>query len=181
MTWFRVDDSFTMHPKVLAIPRKDRPAAIGLWTLAGTWSARNLTDGILGTHMIEELGVPKKFALILVEVQLWHPPGKECDACLACAVSHKAELPNAAKSYRYHCWHEYQPARAAIEKTRLEDKERKAAARAAKAAKRQAEQESEGTPLPEPPDDDDPSDWIPDGLPPVVPEGIPYDFSRVTR
>lgn len=164
MTWFRIDDSFPTHPKVLAIPRKDRPAAVGLWTLAGTMSARNLTDGVLGVHMVEELGVPKKVALILVEVKLWHPPGEDCDACLECAESHKAELPAAPKAYRYHCWHEYQPARAAIEKTRREDKERKAAqaavARAAKAAKR-AE-----------------SEQIPAGPSPVA-DVIPYDISRV--
>lgn len=164
MTWFRIDDSFPTHPKVLAIPRKDRPAAVGLWTLAGTMSARNLTDGVLGVHMVEELWVPKKFAAVLVDVRLWHPPGEDCDDCLECADAHKAVLPTAKKAYRYHCWHEYQPARAAIEKTRREDKERKAAnaatARAAKAAKREA------------------AEQIPAG-PSLVADIIPYDVGRV--
>jgi hypothetical protein len=71
VTWFRVDDSFPQHPKVLAIPRRDRAAAVGLWTLAGTWCAAQLTDGRLGTHMVEELAGTKRSAELLVTVGLW--------------------------------------------------------------------------------------------------------------
>lgn len=71
MTWFRVDDSFPQHPKVLAIPRRDRVAAIGLWTLAGTWCAAQLTDGHLGGHMVAELAASQKHADLLVRVGLW--------------------------------------------------------------------------------------------------------------
>lgn len=71
MTWFRVDDSFPQHPKVLSIPRKDRTAAIGLWTIAGTWCAAQLTDGALGAHMVEELAGTKRAADLLVSVGLW--------------------------------------------------------------------------------------------------------------
>jgi len=117
VTWFRIDDSFGSHPKVLGIPRKDRPAAIGLWTLAGVWCARNLTDGFLGTHMIDELGVPKKYATILVTAGLWEP---------------------VAGGYQFHDWTDHQPSRAEVEQRRREDRERKAEARAAKAKQRAA-------------------------------------------
>ena len=43
--WFKGDDNFPTHPKTLSIPRNQRCAAIGLWTLAGMWSGKNLTDG----------------------------------------------------------------------------------------------------------------------------------------
>ena len=71
MAWFKVDDSFHQSRKVLAIPRRDRAAAIGLWTLAGGWCASQLTDGHLGGHLITEFGSSKKYADILCEVGLW--------------------------------------------------------------------------------------------------------------
>jgi hypothetical protein len=51
MTWFKVDDSFYEHPK--AFDASD--AAIALWLRAGTWSARNLTDGFVPTGMLARL------------------------------------------------------------------------------------------------------------------------------
>jgi hypothetical protein len=47
MTWFRIDDSFYDHPKVFDAP----DCAVALWTRAGTWSARNLTDGFVPAGM----------------------------------------------------------------------------------------------------------------------------------
>lgn len=75
MPYFRVDDDFPQHPKVLAIPRRDRVAAVGLWTLAGAWCSRNLTDGRLAKHMVEELGSSKKYAQLLVSTGLWTEDG----------------------------------------------------------------------------------------------------------
>jgi hypothetical protein len=43
LTWFKIDDSFYDHPKVFDAP----DCAVALWTRAGTWSARNLTDGFV--------------------------------------------------------------------------------------------------------------------------------------
>lgn len=43
MVDFRVDDGFQWHPKTAGMSL----AAIGLWTLAGTWCARYLTDGYI--------------------------------------------------------------------------------------------------------------------------------------
>lgn len=69
--WFKVDDSFPQHPKVLAIPRPDRAATIGLWAMAGIWCSQQLTDGYLAEHMVEELAGQKKHAELLVKVRLW--------------------------------------------------------------------------------------------------------------
>jgi hypothetical protein len=75
MTWFRVDDGFQRDPKVLSIPRAHRGPAVGLWLLAGTWSAANLTDGLIPDWLPDELGVPKRFASVLVTAGLWAPEG----------------------------------------------------------------------------------------------------------
>jgi hypothetical protein len=66
MTWFYIDDSFQQHPKVLAIPRRERAAAVGLWTLAGTWCARHLTDGRVPADLPAEFGCTRRHATALV-------------------------------------------------------------------------------------------------------------------
>jgi len=71
MPWFKVDDSFGDHPKVRRIPRRQRAAAIGLWTLAGSWAARYLTDGEIPDYMVEEFGGSRRDADALVKVGLW--------------------------------------------------------------------------------------------------------------
>ncbi|OMC00334.1 hypothetical protein A5733_04280 [Mycobacterium sp. NS-7484] len=121
MTWFRVDDSFYDHPKVL----EAGTAAIGLWTLAGAYCARHLTDGVISDRQIRAIGGTRKQAAKLVEVGLW-----TCD-----------EASANARRYFFNDWSEYQPSRADVTTRRRDDAERKRAARAAKADK-QAKQEN---------------------------------------
>ncbi|MDY1005723.1 hypothetical protein [Curtobacterium sp. CFBP9011] len=71
MPWFKVDDGLPSSRKVLGIPRRDRLAAIGLWTLAGAWSAKELQDGAVPSYMIVELGATRRVAEALVTVGLW--------------------------------------------------------------------------------------------------------------
>ena len=68
MTWFKVDDSFHSHPKVLATP----PAALGLWVVAGAWSSAHLTDGVVPDRALPLL-LPDsaKLARDLVTAGLW--------------------------------------------------------------------------------------------------------------
>ena len=103
MPWFRVDDSFHTHPKVLRIPRKDRAPTVGLWALAGAWCADQLTDGHLGEHMLSEFASTKKYAEILVGVGLW----EQTDA-----------------GYQFHNWSEWQPTREQVEAERTAARER---------------------------------------------------------
>jgi hypothetical protein len=51
MPWFKVDDSFHAHPKVLATDAD----ALGLWVVAGAWSSANLTDGFVPDHVLSRL------------------------------------------------------------------------------------------------------------------------------
>jgi len=119
VTWFRVDDGFYDHPKVLDAG----VAAIGLWTLAGAYCARHLTDGVITDRQIRAIGGTRKQAAKLVEVGLW-----SCDES-------RADASPSARRYFFNDWREYQPSRADVTTRRQDDAERKRAARVAKADK----------------------------------------------
>lgn len=71
MPWFNVDDGFANSKPVLRIPRRYRCAAIGLWTLAGSWSAKELTDGFIPDEALEEFASTTAMAGMLVKAGLW--------------------------------------------------------------------------------------------------------------
>jgi hypothetical protein len=85
MPWFKVDDSFHAHPKVLAT----EPEALGLWVVAGAWSSAHLTDGFVPTHALSRL-LPgsDELARKLVTAGLWR---------------------RTKGGYQFHDWSEYQP------------------------------------------------------------------------
>lgn len=118
MAWFKVDDSFEGHPKVKAIPRARRRGAVGLWLLAGTWCARQLTDGHLARHMVDELTGSKSDVAQLVEVGLWHGKGHDCGRC-----------PEPETDFVFHDWSDWQPTRSKVEADREAARERMAKAR----------------------------------------------------
>lgn len=96
MPWFRVDDSFAAHPKVMAIPRgAARLRAVGLWTAVGTWCAQHLTDGVFGAHIVTELGGTAADTRRLVDAGLWEPTD---DGRL-----------------QFHDWSDYQPSRVDVQ------------------------------------------------------------------
>lgn len=85
MTWFKVDDSFHSHPKTAAVSL----AAVGLWTVAGTWSGAYLTDGLVDDHMISLLSRGStELVDELVRAGLW---------------------TRTKGGYRFHDWSDYQP------------------------------------------------------------------------
>ena len=108
ISWFKVDDRFASSRKVLRIPRHRRASAIGLWTLAGAWSAHDLTDGFIPAFMVEEFGADESVAEDLVKADLW------CDA----------EHDNEA-GYMFIKWGEYQPLKSEVEANREYERERK--------------------------------------------------------
>lgn len=87
MPWFKVDDSFHSHPKVLATS----PAALGLWVVAGAWSSANLTEGFVPDRALPRL-IPdsEPLARELVSVGLWR---------------------RERGGYRFHDWIAYNPTR----------------------------------------------------------------------
>lgn len=157
MVWFKVDDGLPSHRKVMAIPRRDRSAAIGLWTLAGAWCAHELTDGHVPEHMLEELASSKRFADLLVRVGLWETTDD---------------------GYLFHDWSPIQPTRAEVLAKREEEAARKAEWRARRAAARRRQTESDETGT---------GEHVPAGHPPdttrdsgVSPGGV-TEVSRSTR
>lgn len=85
MTWFKVDDSFYDHPKMFDAP----DCAVALWTRAGSWAARNLTDGYVPTSMLARLcGDPETAVQELVQRRMWK---------------------RTRGGYQFHDWTEYQP------------------------------------------------------------------------
>lgn len=90
MTWFKVDDSFYDHPKVFDAP----DCAVALWIRAGTWSARNLTEGFVPATLPARLcGDPDTAVADLLRRGLWL---------------------RASGGYRFHDWAEYQPSAAQV-------------------------------------------------------------------
>lgn len=71
MPWFKVDDGFCNSRQVMRIPKRQRAAAVGLWTLAGAWSAKELTDGFIPGYMLSELTGTARLAGELVASGLW--------------------------------------------------------------------------------------------------------------
>lgn len=101
MTWFKVDDKLPGSRKLLKIPRARRTAAVGLWTLAGAWCARELTDGHIPSELIDEIGGAKQEITDLTEAGLWDP---------------------VHDGWVFHDWSDYQPSREEV----LGDRQRNA-------------------------------------------------------
>ena len=116
MPWFKVDDKLHDHHKSRAAKAK----AMGVWVMAGSWCADNLTDGFVPRSVLGRWGTPAD-AKRLVDVGYWE----------------MAEQ-NGERGWRFHDWDDYQPKRAETLTRREEDRQRKAAARAAKKAKIEA-------------------------------------------
>ncbi len=70
MTWFKLDDGFHSHPKVIAAGN----AAVGLFTRCGTWSSDHLTDGRIPAHIARFYGTKKEIGA-LVTCGLWRVDG----------------------------------------------------------------------------------------------------------
>lgn len=108
MPWFKVDDQLTRSKKVLSIPRRYRMQAMGLWVMAGSWSAGELTDGFIPEHMLAELGGTKAIAAKLVDARLWK---------------------NVSRGFLIESWSDYQPVANDVKANRQRDAERKRRAR----------------------------------------------------
>jgi len=111
MPWFKVDDGFSNSKPVLRIPRRFRPAAVGLWTLAGAWSAKELTDGYVPDYLLEELASTPTMARHLVDAGLWE---------------------EAENGWKFKGWGKYQPTREQVTADREREAERKRQWRASK-------------------------------------------------
>lgn len=99
MPWFRVEDNFHSHPKVVAAGN----TAIGLWLRAGCWSAHHLTDGHIPQAMLPVLGGTDRDVRRLVDAGLWKDSGD---------------------GWEFHDWTHYQPTRVQVMARREEERQR---------------------------------------------------------
>lgn len=120
MPWFKVDDGFTSSPKVISIPRSIRLMAIGAWTSAGNYSAKNLTDGYVPNFYLDDIGAPQEIVEALVKSGLW-------------------DL--AEDGIQFHDWCEYQPSGAAYREKQEAIKAKRSEAGTIGATKRWSKQD----------------------------------------
>lgn len=108
MAWYKVDDRLPTSRKLMRIPRAQRKAAIGVWTLAGAWSMHEMTDGFVPAYAIEEWGGDEDDAQALVRAGMWEDDERDGDP-----------------GWQFVNWDEYQPTKADVEARRERDRERK--------------------------------------------------------
>ena len=99
VAWFKLDDSTYDHPKI--VPLSD--GAFRLWVLAGLYSAKHLTDGVVTAATLTVLQAKPKHVDEIVDAGLWEPQGNE---------------------WIIHDWHHYQPSRAEVERNRNQSRKR---------------------------------------------------------
>ncbi|WP_435583360.1 hypothetical protein [Amycolatopsis thermoflava] len=100
MTWFKVDDKLRGHRKVRWLRRTKPPRrlkydllpAMGLWTLAGTWSADNGADGFVPADEVHAFDLGEYFAERLVEAGLWTEAERDGEP-----------------GYQFHDWADFNP------------------------------------------------------------------------
>lgn len=75
MVWVKLDDGFFDHPKAIAAGPLARELNFAAWC----WTAANLTDGHIPSHVLPliaaKAGVKPTLSKRLVEVGLWHTNG----------------------------------------------------------------------------------------------------------
>lgn len=127
MPWFKVDDDFHDHPKVQAL----NPGSVGLWTLCGSWSADNLTDGFVPAHIAQRKGGKNwgRFVDELVAAGLWDVVPADTHVSNTRVTREYRSRRDMPAGYQFHDWAEYQP-------TRDEVKAERARAAARQRAKR---------------------------------------------
>ncbi len=104
MTWFKVDDGLHSHLKAMRAGAE----AMGLWVLAGSWSADQLTDGWVPEYAALRItSNAMTHAESLVRAGLWEP-GKE----------------DGDPGWWFHDWTDHQPTRDEVERRRDEARER---------------------------------------------------------
>lgn len=95
MPWFKCDDKLHDHRKT----RIAGKSAMGLWVIAGTWSADQLTDGFIPESVMLRWGT-RSDAAKLVKAGLWF-----------------ADELDGEQGWRFHDWDDYQPTKARREAT----------------------------------------------------------------
>jgi hypothetical protein len=118
MTWFKVDDTLHSHKKAMRAGTE----AMGLWVLAGSWAADQLTDGWVPEYAILRWSSnPHEVAAKLVSAGLWVPGEFDGDS-----------------GWWFHGWRDWQPTREEVTARRKADADRRARWREEQKRRREA-------------------------------------------
>lgn len=116
MPWFFVDDGFADCPKLAEFPDDATMlAAVGLWTLSGSWSRKKLTGGFVPHGQVRRFGATPELATALVASGLWE---------------------DANGGYRFHDWSEWQETPDEVDAKRATNRQRQRAWREKRAKNR---------------------------------------------
>lgn len=103
MPWFRTDDTLHSHPKA----RRAGLPAMGLWVLAGSYSAQYTTEGFVPEWFISAWPQGRRHAATLIEAGLWYASEKDGE-----------------KGWQFHDWEHYQMTLEEVERDRELNRER---------------------------------------------------------
>lgn len=103
MPWFKVDDTLHGHPK----HRKAGLAAVGLWTVAGSYCSQYVTEGFVPEWFVSGWPSGRRLAGRLVSVGLWSPGDRDEEA-----------------GWWFHDWEHYQMTKDEIERDKQLNRER---------------------------------------------------------
>lgn len=104
MSWFKVDDTWSRHPKVRAAGKDGR----ALWIVAGDEIAATDLDGVVKGTLLKDYAYfaevnARKATQLLVAAGLWH----DVDTIAGCGHCHGITLD--AGDFYFHDWTDYQP------------------------------------------------------------------------
>lgn len=103
MPWFRVDDTLHSHPKT----RRAGLAALGLWTVAGSYACQYITEGFVPDWLVSAQKSGPRLAQILVSSGLWERSERDGES-----------------GYQFHDWDHFQMSKEEILADREHNRER---------------------------------------------------------
>lgn len=101
--WFKVDDKLHSHPKA----RRAGLAALGLWSVAGSWSSEHTQEGFVPEWFVSTWPNGRKRAAELVDARLWFPDTRDEET-----------------GWRFHDWEHFQPSKNEVERDRAVNRDR---------------------------------------------------------
>lgn len=155
MVWFIVDDGFHSHRKAV----RAGADALGLWVLAGSWSADQLTDGWVPDYIAARFDPQyEQHAAALVRAGLWTEGERDSD-----------------RGWLFHAWGDFQQSAEKVKQKREEARERMRRVRANR--KRTSREVRDGLPTGSPNEREQGASPVGD----VVRDALPRNGSRASE
>ena len=86
MSWLKQGDELDRDRRYKRFRRgKDRLLHIGIFTIIGTWSAGELSDGVVPFYVPVDYGITPAMVNRMIDAGLWHVDTKSCPECSATA------------------------------------------------------------------------------------------------